>query len=576
MTGIGLAQILSFFGLVAAISPLLGNYIFKVWRGDRVFLSPVLRPVEVAVYRLSGIDERHEQRWTGYMIAVLLFSLVLMLISYLLLRIQSHLFLNPDHQSPVGGYLAFNSAVSFTSNTNWQNYAGEATLSYLSQMLVLARTNFTSGATGIAVAFAFIRGFSRHSTQTLGNFWVDITRIVVYIFLPICVVLAVIFMAQGVPQTLGGSVTVKTLEGATQTIARGPIAGQEAIKFLGSNGGGFMNTSSAHPFENPSPLTNLIEMVAGTVVAFGLLWTFGRAVGNVKQGIALIAATGFLFVLAVGFTASAEKVGNPLLTQIGISQTSNGSSPGGNMEGKEVRFGPIMSGAFNGDMTGTSTGAVNSASDSYTPLGGMVVLAMIKLGDITPGGAGNGLYGILIFAVVTVFVGGLMVGRTPEYLGKKIQGFEVKMAAIGLLILPVFILSFAGLSSVIPKGVSAILNTGPHGLTELLYAFASTVANNGSAFGGLSANTNYFNILFAVAMWLGRFIFMVPVLALAGSLAAKRSIPATAGTLATDTALFSAVLVAVVILVGGLTMFPALSLGPLAEHFRMIAGQLSG
>ena len=428
--------------------------------------------------------EDHEQNWVGYAVALTLFSLVLAVFSYVLLRIQAHLPLNPDGQSPLGPFLAFNSAVSFTSNTNWQNYAGEATLSYLSQMIVLARTNFTSGATGIAVAFAFIRGFSRHSAQSIGNFWVDVTRITIYIFLPVCVLLAIFFMMQGVPQTLGGAVTVKTLEGASEVISRGPIAGQEAIKMLGSNGGGFMNTSSAHPFENPTPLSNFVQMVFGAIVAFGLIWTLGRAVGNVKQGIAIMAAVSVFFVAGILIAVTAEQGGSPYLPQVGINQTASATNPGGNMEGKEVRFGAAGSAMYNAMMTGTSTGAVNSATDSYTPIGGMVELVSIKLGDITPGGAGNGLYGILMFAVVTVFVGGLMVGRTPEYIGKKIQGFEIKMATIGLLILPVFILSFAALSAVIPKGFSAISNPGPHGLSEILYAFASTVANNGSAFAG--------------------------------------------------------------------------------------------
>jgi potassium-transporting ATPase potassium-binding subunit len=574
MTSFGIVQIVLFLVVLAIVTPFFGNYMLKVWAGERVFLSPILRPIEVAWYKLSGIDEEHEQSWVGYAVALTLFSLVLAVFSYILLRIQTHLPLNPDSQGSVGPFLAFNSAVSFTSNTNWQNYAGEATLSYLSQMIVLARTNFTSGATGIAVAFAFIRGFSRHSAQSIGNFWVDVTRITVYIFIPVCVVLGIFFMAQGVPQTLGGAVTVKTLEGAQQVISRGPIAGQEAIKMLGSNGGGFMNTSSGHPFENPTPLSNFVQMVFGAIVAFGLIWTFGRAVGNVKQGLAILAAVSIFFVAGMLIAVAAEQGGNGFLTQVGISQAATSTNPGGNMEGKEVRFGAAGSAMYNAMMTGTSTGAVNSATDSYTPIGGMVELVSIKLGDITPGGAGNGLYGILMFAVVTVFVGGLMVGRTPEYIGKKIQGFEIKMATIGLLILPVFILSFAALSSVIPKGFSAISNPGPHGLSEILYAFASTVANNGSAFAGLSANTNYYNIVFAVAMWLGRFIFIVPILALAGSLAAKRRVPVTAGTLSTDTWLFAAVLVAVVILVGGLTMFPALSLGPIADHVQFASGQL--
>jgi K+-transporting ATPase ATPase A chain len=574
MTLIGLVQILIFFGLVVLIMPFLGNYMAKVFQGERVFLSPVVRPVERGVYWLAGVREEKEQTWLGYLAAVMIFSLAGLLLTYLILRLQGHLPLNPDNQSGVGGYLSFNTAISFTTNTNWQNYGGEATMSYLSQMLALATHNFMSAATGIAIAVAVVRGFVRFSVRQLGNFWVDMTRATLYVLLPISLVVALVLVAQGVPQTLGGSVSAKTLEGAVQTIARGPVASQEVIKELGTNGGGFFNTNSAHPFENPSPLTNLIEMCLILAIPFGLAWMFGRMVGNIKQGIAIAAAMAVIVVVGVFITAPAEKIGNPAFTQIGVGQVSNGSSPGGNMEGKEVRFGPILSGTWATVTTDTSTGAVNSFHDSFTPLGGLVPLVNIELGEITPGGVGSGLYGMLVFAVLAVFIAGLMVGRTPEYLGKKIQGYEVKMAALAILILPLSILGFSALASAIPKGTNSILNPGPHGLSEILYAFSSQTGNNGSAFAGLTTNTNFYNITGGLAMFIGRFIFIVPVLALAGSLAAKKKVPVTAGTFPTDTALFSGLLVGVVIIVGALTFFPALSLGPVAEHLRMIAGQL--
>jgi len=575
MTLIGLLQILILAALVALVTPFLGGYMAKVFQGQRVFLSPVIRPVERVLYKLGGVDEEREQSWLGYLAAVMLFTLVGILVTYLILRIQNHLPLNPDHQGPVGGYLSFNTAVSFATNTNWQNYGGETTMSYLSQMLALATHNFMSAATGIAIAVAVIRGFARHSTRNLGNFWVDATRATLYVLLPISIVLALVYVAQGVPQTFGGSVTAHTLDGALQVIARGPVASQEAIKILGTNGGGFFNTNSAHPFENPSPLTNTLQMVSILSIPFGLTWAFGRMVGNVKQGIAIAAAMALVVVVGIFIVAPVEKIGNPAFTRLGLDQSSTGTSPGGNMEGKEVRFGPILSGTFATVTTDTSTGAVDSFHDSFTPLGGLVPLVNIELGEITPGGVGSGLYGMLVFAVLAVFIAGLMVGRTPEYLGKKIQGYEVKMAALAILILPLSILGFSAVAAVIPQGTSAILNHGPHGLSEILYAFSSQTANNGSAFAGLSTNTPFYNVTGALAMFIGRFLFIAPVLAMAGSLAAKRRVPVTAGTFPTDTALFSGLLVGVVIIVGALTFFPALSLGPVAEHLRMIAGQLS-
>ncbi len=576
MTWIGLLQIVIYLAVVAALAPPLGEYMARVFAGERVFLSPIVRPVERAVYAFCGIREDREQRWMGYLVAVMLFSVAGLLITYAILRLQSVLPFNPDKQSPLSGWLAFNTAVSFTTNTNWQNYAGETTMSYLSQMLGLATHNFMSAATGIAVAVALVRAFARQSVQEIGNFWVDATRATLYVLLPISIVIGLVLVAQGVPQTLGGALTVKTLEGATQTIARGPVASQEVIKELGTNGGGFFNTNSAHPFENPSPLTNLIESVMILAIPFALTWTFGRMVGSIKQGLAIAGAMAFVLVLGIAVSSPAEKIGNPAFTQLGVSQASTASSPGGNMEGKEVRFGPINSAVWMTATTDTSTGAVNSFHDSFTPLGGLVALVDMQLGEITPGGVGSGLYGMLIFAVLAVFIAGLMVGRTPEYLGKKIQGFEIKMAALAILITPLNVLGWTGLSVVISRGTSAILNPGPHGLSEILYAFSSQNGNNGSAFAGLSTNTPYYNAVGGLAMFTGRFIFLVPILALAGSVVAKRRVPASAGTFPTDTVLFSGLLVGVILIVGALTFFPALSLGPIVEQLRMMAGQLSG
>ena len=575
MTAAGLIQIVIYFGILALIVPFLGNYMARVFDGQRVFLSPLLRPLERAFYRLSGVREDQEQTWMGYLVAVMLFTLAGIVISYVILRLQNHLPFNPDGQSPVNGWLSFNTAISFATNTNWQNYGGESTMSYLSQMLALATHNFMSAATGIAIAVAVVRGFARQSTNRIGNFWVDASRSVIYLLLPISVVVAMVLVAQGVPQTFGGSATVKTLEGASQVIARGPVASQEVIKELGTNGGGFFNANSAHPFENPSPLTNLIESVMILAIPFGLAWMFGRMVGSVRQGLALAGAMAFVVIVGVAVAVPAETAGNPAFTRLGISQQPTGSAPGGNMEGKEVRFGPELSGLWATVTTDTSTGAVNSFHDSFTPLGGLVAMVNIELGEITPGGVGSGLYGILVFAVLAVFIAGLMVGRTPEYLGKKIQGYEVKMASLAILILPLSILGFTAISVLIPKGTSAILNSGPHGLSEILYAFSSMTGNNGSAFAGLGTNTNYYNVTGALAMFIGRFIFVVPVLALAGSLAEKRKVPASAGTFPTDTVLFSGLLVGTILLVGALTFFPALSLGPIVEHLRMVAGRLS-
>ncbi len=547
----------------------------KVFQGERVFLSPVVRPVERAVYRLGGVREDREMSWQVYLVTMILFSMFTLFVSYIVMRAQNHLPFNPDGQSGVPPYLAWNTAISFTTNTNWQNYGGETTMSYLSQMFALATHNFMSAATGLALAIALVRGLARRSGRTLGSFWVDMTRATLYVLLPICIVGTFILVAQGVPETLSGAAAVKTLEGATQTIARGPVASQEVIKMIGTNGGGFFNQNSAHPFENPSPFTNLLETVAVFAIPFALTWTFGRMVGNVKQGIAVAMAMAVVFAFGVAVAAPAEKIGNPIFAQLGVSESTTGTSPGGNMEGKEVRFGPIPTALFATAVTDTSAGAIDGAHDSFTPLGGLVPLVNMQLGEVTPGGVGSGLYGMLIFAILSVFIAGLMVGRTPEYLGKKIQSYEVKMAALAILITPLNVLAWTALSVVITQGTTSILNPGPHGFSEVLYAFSSTNGNNGSAFAGLTGNTNYYNVTLGLSMFIGRFLPVIPTLALAGSLVRKQRVAETAGTFPTDTALFTGLLVGVVVIVGALTFFPALSLGPIVEHFRMIAGTLS-
>ena len=575
MTLNGLLQIAIYAALVVLITPFLGGYMAKFFEGERVFLTPVVRPVERVIYRLAGVDEEREMDWKMYLAMSLVFSLVGLLISYIVMRTQNYLPLNPDHQAAVPGYLAFNTAVSFTTNTNWQNYGGETTMSYLSQMFALATHNYMSAAFGIALAIALVRGLARRSASTLGNFWVDITRATLYLLLPICIVGTIVFVAQGMPQTLGGAVTVKTLEGGSQTISRGPVASQETIKDLGNNGGGFFNANAAHPFENPSPFTSLLINVGLLAIPFALTYTFGRMVGNVRQGWAVFGAMAFILLVGIFVASIAEETGNPAFTQLGISQASNGSAPGGNMEGKSVRFGPILSGMFAASTTGTSTGSVIASHDSFTPLGGLVPLVLIEMGEVTPGGIGAGLYGMLVFAIVAVFIAGLMVGRTPEYLGKKIQAYEVKMASLVILVGPAAILGFTAVSVVIPNGLSSILNPGPHGLTEVLYSFSSQFGNNGSAFAGLNGNTPYYNVMGGIEMFIGRFIFLIPIMALAGSLVRKPRVPESAGTFPTDTALFTGLLVGVVVIVAALTFFPALSLGPIVEHLRMSAGKLT-
>ncbi|MGA8014507.1 MAG: potassium-transporting ATPase subunit KdpA [Candidatus Dormiibacterota bacterium] len=557
----------------------VGHYMVRVFQGERTLLHPVLRPVERGIYRISGIDEEHEQGWKGYLVAMLFVTVISLLFTYLILRIQDKLPLqsvfNPEGLPGVPPALAFNTAVSFTTNTNWQNYTGEQTMTYLSQMLGLTFHQFLSAATGIALAIALIRGVARRSAKTIGNFYVDIVRCTLYVLIPLSVMAAIILLASGSIQNLNGYTAATTLEGVTQTIAQGPVAAMEAIKDLGTNGGGFFNANAAHPFENPTGLTNSLEIVLCLCIPFGLAITFGKWVGNVKQGVALFAAMAIILVGGAAFAAWQEQSGNPAFSATLVSQQSTDVQAGGNMEGKEARFGPIQSAVYGTATTGTSTGSVDSAHDSWTPLGGLVPLLLIQLGEITPGGVGSGLYGMVTFAIVAVFLAGLMVGRTPEYLGKKIEGRDVKYAALAILILPFSILVPTAISVLVPAGQAGPLNPGAHGFTEILYAFSSVTGNNGSAMAGLSGNTLYYNTLLSVSMWLGRFIFIIPVLALAGSLVKKKVVPAGAGTFPTDTPLFTALIVGTIIIVGALTFFPALALGPILEQLQLHAGHLA-
>jgi K+-transporting ATPase ATPase A chain len=547
----------------------IGPYLHRVFTGERVFLSPVVRPVERTFYWLAGIKKDQEQSWVRYLAAMLAVQVVSLLFSYVIFRVQNHLPLNPMGFGPVAPDLAMNTAISFTTNTNWQNYSGEQTMSYLSQMLGLVIHNFLSAATGIALAVALVRAIASRRLKTIGNFYVDATRSILYVLLPISVVGALILTSQGVIQTMASYPVAHTLEHATQTIAVGPFASQEVIKDLGNNGGGPFNANSAHPFENPNGFTNNFEIFLELWLPFGLAIMFGRWVGNVKQGLAIAGAMALVLVSATAIAAGAEQAGNPALTHVGVSQASTSAQAGGNMEGKSVQFGPIYSAQFAASTTGTSTGSVDSSHDSFTPIGGMVPMVLIQLGEITPGGVGAGLYGMLMFAVIAVFIAGLMVGRTPEYLGKKIESREVRMAVLTLLVGPAVILGFTALSVMLAAGKAGPLNPGAHGFSEILYAFSSTNGNNGSAFAGLSGNTIYYNATLGVAMWLGRFIFVIPLLALAGSLAGKKVVPAGKGTLSSDTPLFTGLLVGVILIVGALTFFPALALGPLLEHFQL-------
>ncbi|MGA7911411.1 MAG: potassium-transporting ATPase subunit KdpA [Candidatus Dormiibacterota bacterium] len=552
----------------------LAPYLVKVFQGQRVFLSPVLRPVERGAYQLMGVDETHEQSWIGYGVSVLAVTIASLIFTYLVLRFQDRLPFNPQGFGPVPADLAFNTAVSFTTNTNWQNYTGESTMSYFSQMVGLVMHNFLSAATGIAMAIALVRGISSRQIKTLGNFYVDVTRATLYVLLPIAFVAALVLASQGAVQTLASYPVAHTLEGAVQHIAVGPFASQEAIKDLGNNGGGPFNANSAHPFENPNGFTNQFEIFLEILIPFALALMFGRWVGNIKQGIAIAATMGIILCAMVAIAAWAEQSGNPALTNAGVSQANTATQAGGNMEGKSVVFGPIYSAQFAATTTGTSTGSVDSAHDSFTPLGGMVPLVSIQLGEVTPGGVGAGLYGMLVFAVLAVFIAGLMVGRTPEYLGKKIESKEVRLASLVILTSAFNILVWTAISVLTPAGQAGPLNPGPHGFTEILYAFSSTNGNNGSAFAGLTGNTVYYNTALGIAMWTGRYIFYIPILALAGALAGKKVVPAGPGTFQTDTPLFVGLLIGVIIIVGALTFFPALALGPLLEQFQLAAGHL--
>ena len=566
MTIQGWILIFAFLAILLALTKPMGMWIFAIYEGRKTPLHAVLGPVERGFYKLSGIDPEAEQSWRRYAVHMLLFNTVLAIFTYAILRLQAFLPLNPLHFAALPGHLAANTAVSFTTNTNWQSYSGESTMSNLSQMLGLTIHNFLSAATGIALAFAFFRGFARRETSTVGNFWADATRITLYILLPICVVYALVLVANGVPQTLAGSVGVSTLEGVKQTLALGPVASQEAIKMLGTNGGGFFNANSAHPFENPNAFTNLLQMLSIFLIGFGLTWCFGKAVGNTRQGWAILSAMVILFMAGTTVCYWQEAAGNPILHHLGVA--------GGNMEGKEVRFGIPASSLFAVVTTDASCGAVNAMHDSFTALGGMIPLFNIQLGEIVIGGVGSGVYGFLLFAILAVFVAGLMVGRTPEYVGKKIEAREVKLAVLAIAVLPLTILGFSAISSVVAPGLAGPLAKGPHGFSEILYAFTSSVGNNGSAFAGLTANTPYYDTTLAIAMWVGRFFIMVPMLAIAGSLAAKKYTPESAGSFPTTGGLWVGLLVGVVLILGGLTFFPSLALGPIADHLAMIRGQL--
>jgi K+-transporting ATPase ATPase A chain len=596
MTTNGWIQIFVFLALILAITKPLGVYMARVFGRERTFLDPVARPIERLLYRVTGVDEKHEMRWTEYAFSMLLFSGVSMLLLYLIERVQQFLPWNPQKFGAVAQALAFNTAASFDTNTNWQNYSGESTMSYLTQMAGLAYHNFASAAVGIALAIAFVRGIARKEKETIGNFWVDMTRSILWVLLPGCIVYALLLVSQGAVQNLRPYDTAKLVEPqqvqktgtdgkpvvgqdgkpvmdtvTDQTIAQGPVASQEAIKMLGTNGGGFFNANSAHPFENPTPLSNLLQILSIFAIPAGLTYTLGRMTGSPRHGWAVWAAMAVLFLCGVTTAYWAEARGNPLLH--GVDQHATALQPGGNMEGKEVRFGIANSALFATVTTDASCGAINGWHDSFTPLGGMVPLVNIMLSETVFGGVGAGLYGILIYVVLSVFIAGLMVGRTPEYLGKKIEAYDVKMAMLVTLVFPLIILVLTGISSVEGFGTSSISNAGPHGLTQILYLFTSSAGNNGSAFGGINGNTLWYNTAGAMTMLVGRFFMIIPMLAIAGNLAKKKAVPATAGTFPVTTPLFTVLLVSVIVIVGALTFFPALSLGPVLEHLLMMAGK---
>src|SRR5579872_1952438 len=596
MTANGWVQILLFLALILLLTKPLGVFMSRVFNRERTFLDPIARPVEQLLYRITGVDENHEMRWTEYAVAMLLFSGFSMLVLYLIERVQQWLPLNPQKFGAVAQDLAFNTAASFTTNTNWQNYAGETTMSYLTQMAGLAYHNFTSAAVGIALAIAFVRGIARREKETIGNFWVDMTRSTLWLLLPMCIIYALALVSQGVVQNLKPYDTVKLIEpqqvqkiGADgkpmvgldgkpvmdtvtdQTIAQGPVASQEAIKMLGTNGGGFFNANSSHPFENPTPLTNYLQMLSIFAIPAGLTYTLGRMTGSQRHGWAVWAAMAFLFLCGVTTAYWAEARGNPLLK--GADQRVTALQPGGNMEGKEVRFGIADSTLFATVTTDASCGAINGWHDSYTPLGGMVPLANIMLSETVFGGVGAGLYGILIYVVLAVFIAGLMVGRTPEYLGKKIEAYDVKMAMLVSLVFPLIILALTGISVVKGFGTTGISNPGPHGLSQILYAFTSSAGNNGSAFGGLTVNTPWYDTATGITTLIGRFFMIIPMLAIAGNLAQKKYVPPSLGTFPVTTPLFSLLLISVILILGALTFFPALSLGPILEHLLMHVGK---
>ena len=568
MTINGWIQIAIFVVLVTLLVRPVGGFMFRLFEGERTFMSPVLRPVEAGFYALAGVDPKREQSWISYAVGMLIFKLLCFFAVYSIMRLQFHLPWNPAGQVATSPDLSLNTAISFVTNTNWQNYGGESTISYFVQMVGLTVQNFTSAAAGIAIAVAVVRGFSRRSAKTIGNFWVDLTRATLYLLLPVCILIALFHISQGVPQTLGAYVDATTLEGAKQTIAVGPVASQEAIKILGTNGGGFYNANSAHPFENPTGLSNFVQMISIFAIGAALTNMFGRMVRDERQGWAIFAVMGLLFLVGVGALYNAESHANPVLTALGMDPSM------GNMEGKEVRFGIANTALFATATTDTSCGAVNGMHDSFMPLGGLVPMVNMMLGEVIFGGVGSGLYGMLLFVIVAVFVAGLMVGRTPEYLGKKIEAKEVKMTMLAILVLPLVMLGFTAIAAVLPGPLAALNNAGPHGFSEMLYAYTSGAANNGSAFAGLSGNTPYWNDSLAFDMLIGRFFVIIPALAIAGSLAAKKTVPTSAGTFPTHGGLFIGLVTGVIVIIGGLTYFPALALGPVVEHFAMNAGTL--
>jgi K+-transporting ATPase ATPase A chain len=563
-----LLKVALFFLLLLALTKPIGLYMRRLFSGERTFLDPLMRPIERLIYRLSGVDEKREQSWQAYTLAMLAFSGVGLLVTYAIERLQHILPLNPDKLGAVAPDLAWSTAVSFTTNTNWQAYVGESTMSHLSQMVALTFHNFASAAVGIALAIAVIRGIARQKSATLGNFWVDVTRATLWLLLPLSLASAIVFMSQGVVQNFNASTEVRTLEGATQMIPQGPVASQEAIKELGTNGGGFFNANSAHPYENPTPFTNLFQMFLILWIAAGLTYTLGSMTGKQRHGWAVFAAMSIIFLAMTTVVVRNELAGNPIHHALGVDRAA------GNMEGKEVRFGAVDSALFASITTAASCGAVNAMHDSFTPLGGFVPLVNIMLGEVIFGGVGAGLYGMFVFIVLAVFIAGLMVGRTPEYLGKKIEAKDVKLAMLTVLIFAAFVLVGSAAAAVTKNGTSSLNNAGPHGLSELTYAFTSATGNNGSAFAGLSANTKFWNIGLGLAMFFGRFFMIIPIMGIAGSLAAKKRVAESAGTFPVDGPMFTFLLVGVIVIVGALTYFPVLSLGPLVEHFLMRAGAL--